>query len=521
MKISLDKEQVPLALTPYDRNITINTPKQQSFQLKETNQSDENNKMKEIKQKPYQQNEPQFKQSSAIVNDYQKQSQALQNSRPYLFSLNKKQFLPISHQKNMLELAKEQKNLLLINIEKLILEISYLENQIYDDSEVTYYEHPSYLVNECLEGMHQLKEQIDKNINDLQLVNGRLNIIQFCCGEESREIEKFKEFQQTQFEEQESYEFEFDGQECEFHEDDDYVYESINAFDQSPNNKFLVCCQYKTLSIWNICDHQIVNKIEYFRIISALTYCDNSDDFILGDKEGFIVKFDTSSKGQQPKQIFKVHQSTVCKIIIRDINSFYSSSTDNSIKLSDISNNNTLLVIQNNFSCFSGFDYSSKENFLISPKNNQEVVIYDSKNGEQITGVNISIQENEFINIQLSQNNNKALVNLFGQRKILLIDININLKLVQIQKQMNLEGQCYRLSWCLNDQAFAYLITGNFLVRYFGKMSFPLILKNYITQEQFQHQQPQINKFDFSLDHLIISLQNFIYIYQKENQDQI
>ena len=34
----------------------------------------------------------------------------------------------------MLELAKEQKNLLLINIEKLILEISYLENQIYDDS---------------------------------------------------------------------------------------------------------------------------------------------------------------------------------------------------------------------------------------------------------------------------------------------------------------------------------------------------------------------------------------------------
>ena len=34
----------------------------------------------------------------------------------------------------MLELAKEQRNTLSIKIETLILQISYLENQIYDDS---------------------------------------------------------------------------------------------------------------------------------------------------------------------------------------------------------------------------------------------------------------------------------------------------------------------------------------------------------------------------------------------------
>ena len=46
-------------------------------------------------------------------------------------------------------------------------------------------------------------------------------------------------------------------------------------------------------------------------------------------------------------------------MITKDVKLCYSSSKDNTIKLTDFIGLSIILVIDNNISCFTGFDYSS------------------------------------------------------------------------------------------------------------------------------------------------------------------
>ena len=60
---------------------------------------------------------------------------------------------------------------------------------------------------------------------------------------------------------------------------------------------------------------------------------------------------------------------------------------DSKIKLTDILKKEILLVINNDVSCFSGFDYSSKEGFLIAPNKSGFVTLWNNTSGIEINRI--------------------------------------------------------------------------------------------------------------------------------------
>ena len=72
------------------------------------------------------------------------------------------------------------------------------------------------------------------------------------------------------------------------------------------------------------------------------------------------------------------------------------------------------MTIDYKCSCFSGFDYSYCQNFLIAPNNKKYLSIWDGSSGKEIITKSLGFEEDRFISIQLSSNSKQALVNLFN-----------------------------------------------------------------------------------------------------------
>ncbi|KAM3140783.1 hypothetical protein pb186bvf_007010, partial [Paramecium bursaria] len=315
---------------------------------------------------------------------------------------------PKTIQNNLLEYALKVRHTLEINVNKLIEEVNNLEDQTFDPLKIRFEYHPNYLAIQCLEQIEQLNLFIDENLKLINQVNGNEEIIQFYCCEEVKILEQFQDFQDQRFELKEQYILDYGS-------DENYAHEEISAFQQSPNQILLACCQYKTITIWNLLQNIKINEITHQRFIQSITFYDDSNNFIIGDDKGVITKFTSYCKKSQPSLSYQVHQASIIQMIIKLKDQIYSCSTDNSIRLSDLSQNKILLIINNCFGCQSGFEYSQKEKVIIAPNNKQQLILWDEISGKELANSNLQIQETEFISICLSDAQDKILVNLFKE----------------------------------------------------------------------------------------------------------
>ncbi|KAM3145068.1 hypothetical protein pb186bvf_002743 [Paramecium bursaria] len=403
------------------------------------------------------------------------------------------------------DMAQEVKNNFLKQYDIFLDQISQLDDQFYQTSEFFDQYHPNCLAERCIENIKQVTHQVQTTIMQIDQASGNTIKTKFHSTESIQCSKNFTSVQGLGYQVQNIKKY----------------LQTVVAYDFSIQDRFLACCYNNTIALFDMVKQQDISKIIHQRKITAIKYYeDESLNFIVGDIDGFIALYNSHSLEQLQEN--ELHRQTICQIFIKDNSKIFTSSLDNTIKLTNIIKFEILLTIIQTCSCFSGFDYSNQNNFLIAPNNLSFLSIWDGSTGQEIITKSLDFEEDQFIAIQLSSDSKQVLVNLFKLYTILLFEIKYDLKELLLIKEIELHHsveKCINFQWCLDDTSFIYFHQSSFEIRSLEQKNIPLIFQEFInTRENYYLERGFVNKLNKDLNYLVAIFDDEVQIYKKRKQ---
>ncbi|KAM3140878.1 hypothetical protein pb186bvf_007105 [Paramecium bursaria] len=282
----------------------------------------------------------------------------------------------------------------------------------------------------------------------------------------------------------------------------------------SSNEQFIAICSENQLQLWDLISKSIFNTFSFQDEITAVNFCYNTNDLSVGNVKGIIQLIQDFK--MDPINL-KTHKRQINYLIYRSISKVISCSEDQTIKISDMQRVIVIYSINYICTCFSGFDFSESQNFIIAPNSGFASIWSCEQRVEKIRSQ--KIYDNEqiiFIQLILSQDSRKVIVNLYNLNNILILKIDLLNQRILLINTINTQSSAFNIQFCLADNTILYIANGYYKLVNIEKPGLPIVGIRFSESDR-----PFLNTQVNSLNYLISFYGNKVLISKRQWNDRL